>query len=99
MQVFASPSMISRASRPLRLTVPPEIFLLVTKARISFSEALVLSGISGRSRTRSKTIFVAEQSSERPVEHHVAGCAALEDEVEAGAQNVGLLQAGDELGF
>jgi hypothetical protein len=52
MQVLASPSMMSRASRPLSLTVPPEIFLLVTKARMSFSEALALIGISGRSRTR-----------------------------------------------
>ena len=33
MQVLASPSMMSRASRPLSLTVPPEIFLFVTKAR------------------------------------------------------------------
>ena len=52
MQVLASPSMMSRASRPLSLTVPPEIFLFVTKARMSFSEELVLIGISGRSRTR-----------------------------------------------
>ena len=42
MQVSASPSMMSRASRPLSLTVPPEIFLFVTKARMSFSEELVL---------------------------------------------------------
>jgi hypothetical protein len=34
MQVLASPSMMSRASRPLSLTVPPEIFLFVTKARM-----------------------------------------------------------------
>ncbi len=46
--------MMSRASRPLSLTVPPEIFRLVTKVRMSFSEPLVLRGISGRSRTRSK---------------------------------------------
>jgi hypothetical protein len=50
MQVLASPRMMSRASRPLSLTVPPEIFLFVTKARMSFSEELVLIGISGRSR-------------------------------------------------
>ena len=52
MQVLATPSMMRRASRPLSLTVPPEIFLFVTKARMSFSEELVLIGISGRSRTR-----------------------------------------------
>ena len=34
------------------LTVPPEILRLVTKARMSFSEALVLSGMSVRSSTR-----------------------------------------------
>ena len=49
MQVLASPSMMSRAPRPLSLTVPPEIFLFVTKVRMSFSEELVLIGISGRS--------------------------------------------------
>src|SRR6516225_6745871 len=52
MHVLPSPSMMSRASRPLSLTVPPEIFRFVTKVRMSFSEALVLRGISGRSRTR-----------------------------------------------
>ena len=31
---------------------------------------------------------MAKQSSEQPVEHHVAGCAALEDAVEAGAQDL-----------
>src|SRR6516164_7851557 len=36
--------MMSRASRPFSLMVPPEIFLLVTQARMSFSEALVLRG-------------------------------------------------------
>ena len=41
MQVLARPSMTSRASRPLSETVPPEIFRFVTKARMSFSEALV----------------------------------------------------------
>src|SRR6266478_4760746 len=56
MHVLASPSMMSRASRPLSLMVPPEIFRLVTKARMSFSEALVLRGISGRSRTRSNEV-------------------------------------------
>src|SRR5258706_424248 len=47
MHVLARPSMMSRASRPLLLTVPPEIFLFVTKARMSFSEVFVLRGISG----------------------------------------------------
>ncbi|SCX34609.1 hypothetical protein DSM25559_4517 [Agrobacterium rosae] len=47
--------MLSRASRPLRLTVPPEIFRLMTKPRRSLSDALVCSGVSGRSRTRSSS--------------------------------------------
>src|SRR5271166_5297255 len=52
LQVLARPSMASRAWRPLSLTVPPEILRLVTKARMAFSEALVLSGMSGRLSTR-----------------------------------------------
>jgi len=66
MQVLASPNMMSRASRPFSLTVPPEIFLFVTKARMSFSEALVLIGISGRSRTRrSPSLFRNSRLSSR----------------------------------
>ena len=42
---------------PASLTVPPEIFRLVTQERISFSEPLVWSGISGRSRTRRSSSF------------------------------------------
>jgi hypothetical protein len=82
----------------LWLTVPPEIFRFVIKVRMSFSETLVLSGISGRSRTRSNSSF-AKQSSEQPVEHHVAGWAALEDAIEAGAQDLSLLRAGRQLVF
>src|SRR5215471_5940751 len=99
MQVLASPSMMSRASRPLWLMVPPEIFLFVTKARMSFSEALVLRGISGRSRTRSKSVLVAKQSFKQPVEHDVAGSGAIEDAVEAGAQDLSLFGAGRQLVF
>lgn len=44
--------MASRAWRPFSLTVRLEILRLMTTARMSFSEALVLSGMSGRSRTR-----------------------------------------------
>jgi hypothetical protein len=44
--------MASRAWRPLSLTVPPEIVRLVAKARMSLSEELVLSGMSGRPNTR-----------------------------------------------
>lgn len=54
-QVFISPSMLSRACRPLRLTVPPEIFRLMTNPRRSRSEAFVFSGVSGRSKTRSSS--------------------------------------------
>ena len=83
--------MISRASRPLSLTVPPEIFRLVTKARMSFSEALVLRGISGRSRNSQQCVLVAKQPSEQPVKYYVTGSAAIEDSVEAGTQG-GLLR-------
>jgi hypothetical protein len=47
------PSIVSRAILPGSLTVPPEILRLVRTVRISFSEPLVRSGISGRSSTRS----------------------------------------------
>jgi len=53
--------MTSRALRPFSLTVPPEIFRLVTTARMSFSEALVLRGISGRSRTRRSSSLFARR--------------------------------------
>src|SRR5271157_4356891 len=45
LQVLARPSMTSRAWRPFSLTVPPEILRLVTKARMSFSEALVMAAL------------------------------------------------------
>lgn len=51
-QVFISPSMVSRATRPSPLIVSPEIFRLVTKLRRSFSEALVCSGIAAAQRWR-----------------------------------------------
>ncbi len=54
-------SMTSRACRPFSLTVPPEILRLVTKARISFSEALVLSGIS-------------DQAPIEPSDHRLGDC-------------------------
>lgn len=55
LQVFISPSMLSRACRPSRLTVPPEIFRLMTNPRRSLSEAFVFSGVSGRSKTRNSS--------------------------------------------
>ena len=88
---------MSRASRPFSLMVPPEIFLLVTQARMSFSEALVVRGISGRSRTRSKASLWRYSRLSSRSRHDVAGCAALEDAVEAGAQDAGLLRAGRPL--
>jgi hypothetical protein len=44
MQVLARPSMMSRASRPLSLTVPPEIFLFVTKARMTSASKPSVNG-------------------------------------------------------
>ena len=51
MQVFARPRKASRQSRPLSLRVPTLILRRVTWQRISFSEPLVCSGVSGRSKT------------------------------------------------
>src|SRR6266481_1078244 len=42
-----------------------------------------------------QSILVAKQPSEQPVEHHVAGCATLEDAVEAPAQDLSLLRTGN----
>lgn len=55
--VFINPSMTSRAMRPLRLMVPPEILRLVTMERTSFSDALVCSGMYGCSSTLSSSAF------------------------------------------
>jgi len=87
---------MSRASRPMSLTVPPEIFLLVTKARMSFSDALVLSGISGRSRTR-RSPPCCETAAEQPIEHGVSRAGALEDTVETFAQELSLFHTGSKL--
>src|SRR5215471_1944730 len=95
MHVLASPSMMSRASRPLSLTVPPEIFRFVTKVRMSFSEALVLRGDFRPIKDAQQRVLAAKQPFERPVEHHVAGSATLEDAIEAGAQDLGLLRVLD----
>ena len=51
--------MTSPAMRPLSLTVPPETFSLVTTARMSFSDALVLRGIYGHSSTRRSSSLLA----------------------------------------
>src|ERR1700734_3990124 len=89
MQVLARPSITSRACLPFSMTVPPEILRLVTKARISFSEALVLRGISGRSSTRRSSSLRPLQQT---VEHRIAG-SALEDAIELPAQEACLLRA------
>jgi len=48
---LASPSIdVARSSRPLSLTVPPEIFLFVTKARMSVFGRVGVDRISGRSK-------------------------------------------------
>lgn len=65
-KVFSSPSMTSRAMRPSRLMVPPEILRRVTKERISFSDALVCSGMSGCSRTLSGVVTLFECGHVRP---------------------------------
>src|SRR5271170_5616220 len=96
MQVLARPSMASRAWRPFSLTVPPEILRLVTKARMSFSEAVVLSGISGLSSTRRSSSFAPEQALRQTVERRIAG-AALEDAIKLRTQEARLLRARGEL--
>ena len=58
-QVLARPRKASRQSRPVSLRVPPLILRLVTWQRMSFSEPLVWSGISGRSSTISNSGLLA----------------------------------------
>ena len=84
-QVLARPRKASRQSRPRSLRVPPLTLRRVTWQRMSFSEPLVCSGISGWSSTCSSSALLACRRCEQSVEHDEAG-AALEDAVEAGAQ-------------
>src|SRR5271166_4393911 len=84
-QVLIRPRKASRQSRPASLRVPPLILRLVTWQRMSFSEPLVLSGISGRSSTLSKFALVGAQAREQTVEGGEAGPAA-EDAIEPGRQ-------------
>ena len=58
-QVFISPRKASRLSRPSSERVPAEILRRVTWQRISFSEPLVCSGMSGRFSTISSSSFCA----------------------------------------
>src|SRR6266478_4224547 len=58
-QVLARPRKASRQSRPASLRVPPLTLRLVTWQRMSFSEPLVWSGISGRSSTISNSGLLA----------------------------------------
>src|SRR5271166_4336848 len=60
-QVLWRPRKASRQSRPASLRVPPLILRLVTWQRMSFSEPLVLSGISGRSSTLSNSLLLARR--------------------------------------
>jgi len=46
-------------------TVPPDTLRLVTTARMSFSEPLVWSGISGRPSTRNKSAFCLRRQRSR----------------------------------
>src|SRR5271166_2472276 len=77
--------MTSRAMRPLSLTVPPETFRLVATARMSFSDALVLRGISGRSSTRRSSSLLA---SSRLRSLSTIGPRGLVDHVARPAQEV-----------
>ena len=101
-QVLARPRKASRQSRPGSLRVPPLILRLVTWQRMSFSEPLVWSGISGRSSTISNSGLLACSRCEQAVERGEAGAAA-EDAVEPGAQlglrrGVGIGAVGLEVG-
>ncbi len=63
---------------------------------MSFSEALVLNGISGRSRTRRSSSLRPEQALQQTVERRVAG-SAIEDAIELRVQGVRLFRLGASL--
>ena len=89
---LGQPRKASRQSRPASLCVPLLIFRLVTQARMSFSEPLVWSRISGRSSTRSSSAYrelddvlglttsgggrLAEARTGKNGRHRLAGCCA-----------------------
>jgi len=75
------PRKASRQSRPASLRVPPLISRLVTWQRMSFSEPLVCSGISGLSSTLSNSALLARRRASKTVEGGEAGLAA-EDAIE-----------------
>src|ERR1700730_16056337 len=86
MQVLASPSMMSRAS--VADSSAGDFPFRDEGADVIFGSV----GVEGNLRPvedAQQCILVAKQSSEQPVERHVAGSAALEDAVEAGAQDLG----------
>ena len=64
-QVFSRLRKVSRARLPAAERVSPEILRLVTKLRTSFSEPLVCSGMSGRSRTRSSSSLLGQKAQAR----------------------------------
>jgi hypothetical protein len=84
-QVLARLRKASRQSRPTSLRVPALILRRVTWHRMSFSEPLVCSGVSGRSKHHQQLVFVGMQSCQQAVERDEAG-AAQKDAVEPGAQ-------------
>ena len=84
-QVLASPRKASRQSRPVSLWVPPLTCRLVTWQRMSFSEPLVCSGISGVVEHHQQLGLVGVQPLKQAVEGGETGTAP-EDAVEARAQ-------------
>src|SRR5664279_2953269 len=95
-QVLARLRKASRQSRPTSLRVPALILRRVTWHRMSFSEPLVCSGVSGRSKHHQQLVFVGMQSCQQAVERDEAG-AAQKDAVEPGAQRDRPAQAWLEL--
>ena len=73
LQVLARPRKASRQSRPVSLRVPPLTWRLVTWQRMSFSEPLVCSGISGSIEHHQQFGLVGVQPLEQTVERDEAG--------------------------
>src|SRR6202171_6276007 len=97
MQVLARPSMTSRASRPLSETGSGGDFSLGDEGA-----DVVFRGVGVERDFRplvhaQQLVLVAMKAFEQAVERGVAGSGALEDAVEAGAQDLGLFGARREL--
>ena len=88
--------MTSRASRPLSLSVPPEIFSLGDEGADVVFRGVGVQGNARLVEDAQQVVLVAMEALEQAVERRIAG-PTPEDAVELGAQERGLFRVGGEL--